>query len=632
MKLLSLITGLSLFGASVLSHPLDLPFDFPNHDANTLEKRAGVLLTKGASGSVETRLEIRTMQSQQPNQFTLLMLAMQKWQATPQTQQTGYYQIAGIHGVPRANFNGVAECSSCKGADGYCTHNSVLFPGWHRAYMATFEQEFVVFAKQIANSWPESGASTTRAQMQAAAATIRFPYWDWAAKPPSGNNMPSCITTPQITINGPTGSETIANPLYQHHFVSESALVYSDFTHWPNTLRYPNTDAATAKSVEASAIKNFNSIRGSLQDQVYKLLTACDDYLHFSNDAASSSTAGCANSLEGIHDTVHSTAGGVPSSAVPTVGHMYYLSLAAFDPIFWLHHMNVDRLFALWQTLHSGSYGASQVAVSNTWTIAKGTTQSASSPLEPFYRSAGTFWTTNDVQDWTIFQYTYPEYANSDGSKASITAAVNALYGPNASATAGQTKRSIFDIPAGAIANNGSAYEYVANIQAPRFALNGTYYVFVFVGTPKSEDSSTWFSDPSLAGPYGVLSQPGMTNADVIVSGSIPLTRSLTDLLGSGAIKDLSEAVVGPYLATHLQWRILGPTGNTVDPTTLPNFLVSAVASTATIPTSDTVLPTYSKFVPFTVATHGKKGGQPAIGLGPITGTNSTMNGTIHMM
>ena len=30
-------------------------------------------------------------------------------------------------------------------------------------------------------------------------------------------------------------------------------------------------------------------------------------------------------------------------------GHMTYLDVAAFDPIFWFHRSNIDRIVALWQ-------------------------------------------------------------------------------------------------------------------------------------------------------------------------------------------------------------------------------------------------------------------------------------------
>ena len=573
------------------------------------------------------------MQKQQPNQFTLLLLALQKFEAQANTSATSYYQISGIHGVPRQNYNNVGECSTCSGADGYCTHDSVLFPAWHRAYLALYEQEFLNVVNSIANSWPASGAATTKAQMQQAASTMRWPYWDWAAAPPSGGNtVPAAVAAATISVNGPTGTKTINNPLYQFKFQNPSNLHYTPFTTWKTTLRYPTSDASTGTSQDPSMVSAFNNIRGSLQDQVYQLFSTCKDYLHFSNDHAGSSSTSCSNSLEGIHNTVHTTCGGVPSTTVKTAGHMYYLSTAAFDPVFWLHHTNVDRIFAMWQTINPSSYGASQTAPHNTWTIAQGTTQGPDSPLTPFYQSGGsTFWTTNGVQNWAnTFHYTYPEFADSDGSSGAIQSYVKALYGPSATATAGSSKRTAMPDPAvqgsviptgtpgvpkgfgsaipGLTASNGSTYQYVANIKAPRYALGGSYYVFVFMGPPASEDPTTWIYDQNLIGPMGVLSQDGMQSKDVLTTASIPLTRALTGKFASGILGELTSIIVAPFLQNLLEWRILGPDGTSVDPSTVPGFEVAVYSSTSTAGDAN-CLPEWSEFIPLPSVTKGKKGG-----------------------
>ena len=52
--------------------------------------------------------------------------------------------------------------------------------------------------------------------------------------------------------------------------------------------------------------------------------------------------------LENFHNNVHIWTGGVG-------GDMYYIYLAAFDPIFWAHHAMVDRIWRLWQQRHSGA-------------------------------------------------------------------------------------------------------------------------------------------------------------------------------------------------------------------------------------------------------------------------------------
>ena len=638
---LSLILGFLILGQQALSHPLDLPFKISQDEISTLEKRqSSIVQVTGASGATQPRLEIRQMQKQQPNQFTLLILALQQFEAQATTSSTSYYQISGIHGVPRQNYNNVGECSTCTGADGYCTHDSVLFPAWHRSYLALYEQEFLRVVHSVANSWPSSGAKTTPAQMKKAAKTMRWPYWDWAAAPPNGgNDFPNMVSAASITINGPKGSETIKNPLFKYTFTDPSNLHYSPFTKWKNTLRYPTSDDVSATSQEGSCVNAFNNIRASLQDQVYQLFSTCKDYLHFSNDHAGSSSTSCSNSIEGIHNTVHTTTGGVPSTSVKTAGHMYYLATAAFDPVFWLHHTNVDRLFAMWQTINPNSYGASQTAPHNTWTIAQGTTQDADSPLTPFYKDSGsTFWTTNDVKDWAnTFHYTYPEFVDSDGSSAAIQSYVKKLYGPSATATAGSSKRTAMPEPEafgppggklpapieaafgkitqpGLVAANGSAFEYVANIKAPRYALGGSYYVFVFMGPPASEDPSTWIFDQNLIGPMGVLSQDGMQSKNVLTTASIPLTRALTGKFSSGILGDLTEMIVAPFLEELLEWRILGPDGTCVDPDNVPGFEVAVYASTSTQPDDAGCLPQWSEFMPLLGVTKSKKGGLKGLG------------------
>jgi tyrosinase len=307
---------------------------------------------------------------------------------------------------------------------------------------------------------------------------------------------------------------------------------------------------------------------------------------------------------------------------------MSILSTAAFDPVFWLHHCNVDRLFAMWQAVYPNSYGGSQVAPASTWTIAKGTTQNANSPLTPFHRDAsGNFWTTTLVRNWKTFKYTYPEFANSDGSTAAIKNYINNLYGPNASATAGSSKRNALPAPAPAassattsaaaaatddptplVAQNGSLYQYVANVQTPRYALESSYTIYLFHNDPATEDPAEWVLDSNLIGPIGVLASSNM-NSDLLIVNSVPLTRTLSDQVAAGALPSLAEALVVPYLEQSLKWRIVGSSGSIIDPDSLDGFLVSVYASTASQPASDSELPTWSAFIPLAQITENKAGG-----------------------
>lgn len=66
------------------------------------------------------------------------------------------------------------------------------------------------YAQAIAQTYPDA----KRATYVAAAQTFRVPYWDWA----QDAKLPTCMTTTVITINAPTGSKTITNPLYTYTF------------------------------------------------------------------------------------------------------------------------------------------------------------------------------------------------------------------------------------------------------------------------------------------------------------------------------------------------------------------------------------------------------------------------------
>ena len=80
-------------------------------------------------------------------------------------------------------------------------------------------------------------------------------------------------------------------------------------------------------------------------------------------------------SLEDVHALIHGLVGGgvgilqslnrfedaginiqglkLEGGGIAEGGHMGIPDFAAFDPIFWMHHANVDRLFAMWQGMDS---------------------------------------------------------------------------------------------------------------------------------------------------------------------------------------------------------------------------------------------------------------------------------------
>ncbi|KAL9043739.1 MAG: hypothetical protein Q9214_003084 [Letrouitia sp. 1 TL-2023] len=120
----------------------------------------------------------------------------------------------------------------------------------------------------------------------------------------------------------------------------------------------------------------------------------------FSRDTATGSTEEV--SLESWHDDIHNLIG----SGRNAKGNMGMIEIAGFDPMFWLHHNNVDRLFALYQALHPDQYVPERPASGG------GDESWLDTPLKPFYKSAGNedkdFWNSADARDWAQCGYAVP--------------------------------------------------------------------------------------------------------------------------------------------------------------------------------------------------------------------------------
>ena len=111
------------------------------------------------TGQRPFRQEISTFKDSGPA-FDLYILSLQQFQQQNQSALLSYYQVAGdvpllvfdvwlltrgqgIHGRPYIAWDGVQGAFQI----GYCTHSSILFPTWHRPYVALFEVHFILRPK-----------------------------------------------------------------------------------------------------------------------------------------------------------------------------------------------------------------------------------------------------------------------------------------------------------------------------------------------------------------------------------------------------------------------------------------------------------------------------------------------------
>jgi tyrosinase len=198
-----------------------------------------------------------------------------------------------------------------------CQHQSWYFPPWHRGYLLALEAQ--VRAAVVSLGGPSTWA---------------LPYWDYFG-PGQEFNIPSAFT--QQTL--PDGSP---NAL----FVKARYGPDGDSKIWVPTAagmkQHPNDPNVQTEVTE-----------DCLSNDVYTGTDANTVPPGFGGPATDFSHAGgsSGNLENNPHNFVHVYVGGFISNS--DYGLMSDPGLAALDPIFYLHHANIDRMWAVWNESHS---------------------------------------------------------------------------------------------------------------------------------------------------------------------------------------------------------------------------------------------------------------------------------------
>lgn len=149
------------------------------------------------------------------------------------------------------------------------------------------------------------------------------------------------------------------------------------------------------------------------------------------------------------------------------------------------------------------------------------------------------------------FGYTYPEISdwNQDPNQlaATVTAEINALYGPSGPQRKAARKKHSRDISV------AKEKEWFVKIAINKKDLELSALVLIFLGDPPT-DSSTYKGAENLAGSLTVFVPPNglPDNYKSKTHGEV----SLQAILEKAALPDYSEATVVAYLTKHLQWKI----------------------------------------------------------------------------
>ncbi|KAK6500153.1 hypothetical protein TWF481_010507 [Arthrobotrys musiformis] len=515
--------------------------------------------------------------TQRPDSFNLLLLAWRELQLASEADDLSFYQLSRIHGAPFGPWQ-MPEQGNYNRQVGYCTHHSVIFLPWHRPFLLLLEQTLYRKAREIANRF--SGDARTR--FLAAADSLRLPYWDWS-DPNTQSHIPTIVTAATVSViqPGPNGApvgETIPNPLKSYTFQSADSIAsfWQNFARWRTTLRQPTNGGVTQEDVADRTLQNGYANRRQ------------STYLAFSlarfNDFAAS--------IESVHDEVHGAVGGQ--------GHMTYVPYSAYDPIFWLHHCNMDRLMAMYQSAQPNTFLEPANSVP-TFANPSSPLDTVDTPLYPFRQRDGSWWTSQNVSTAnTIFSmsYGYPEvpcmlsFANFDALRNHTITEINRLYGPRPGAP---TKRDVTAY--------GMRQEWQAKIVIDQAELLGSFTVYLFLGKPPT-DPAHWATCPTMIGTLTHLGSPQKRMRSRVIGTNVVLTDTIYENLGPNPTKE----DVLKYIRENINWAIVSD-GKPVNVPELHTLRVTCISTEVTMPTCPNELPHKGSDTYHLEVTAGKPGG-----------------------
>ncbi|KAI4915846.1 hypothetical protein J4E90_004292 [Alternaria incomplexa] len=220
--------------------------------------------SRDENGNVYVRREVRDLKNNAPDQWSLYILALRQLHTTPQSNPNSFYGIASIHGRPYDIWGDAPGRKEKIGKAGYCPHGNELFLGWHRPYLALFEQALSSHVYDIAKKAPADQIE----RYLKAANEFRIPYWDWA----QGNTIgpvPDFFTAPEIAVTDTDGSLTVvSNPLYSYKFNPIPAGFDHKWASMSSTIRWPSDATANATSRQSMFVGAFNGQSTNLISQI----------------------------------------------------------------------------------------------------------------------------------------------------------------------------------------------------------------------------------------------------------------------------------------------------------------------------------------------------------------------------
>jgi len=466
--------------------------------------------------------------------------AVHELQKRPITDPTSWRFLAAIHGFKAelwANDGYYRPGEELPPASvrelywGRCQHRTWFFLPWHRPYLLAFEQ--IVRAAVVKLGGPSDWA---------------LPYWDYDdyLERPETLGLPQAFYEKTLPDGSPNPLALPTRLRYGTDGKGKVELTPAkiDFTDAANELLYKGTPKGNA------GFGGQNPVTTPAEDLVFGLLESMP------------------------HNQVHNMVGGdngKPGKANHE-GLMADTRTAGLDPVFWLHHANIDRLWQIWLNRDPHHHNPKEPDFVN------GPPQD--SPFVfPDENGDSRFWKVGETLDLKTLGYTYesfhdpvpkaapaPKQVAAFAAKAAVAAVkepVVELIGANSSSLKLVGRKSVsqvrLDKPGvakvakhlaakGLVANNVAApsHERVfLNLESIRGQRNNVF-IEVYVGLPAGAQPD---AHPELCAGgvslFGVAaaSDPADPHGGNGVNASLEITEIVNALRAKGAL-DLAQVQI----------------------------------------------------------------------------------------
>jgi tyrosinase len=213
-------------------------------------------------------------------------------------------------------------------------HEGPAFPAWHRYYIWQLELD-----------------------LRSIDPSVSLPYWDWTTANSSGSGPGSPWTDDFLGGTGdPKQGYVVTSGAFAGSRGQWILALFDDDSGEPHNA---GLRRGLGQSSTATTLPTGDQVAACLQETTY-YVAPWRAFDHLMSTPRKATQPSFSNRMEGwygagsIHNRVHLWVAGLFSSDPLDAGSMFWGS-SPNDPAFFLHHCNIDRLWAEWQALHPAS-------------------------------------------------------------------------------------------------------------------------------------------------------------------------------------------------------------------------------------------------------------------------------------